>query len=407
MKKALLLLGGSQQQVIAIEKANELGYRTVLCDYLPDNPGQYCADVFYQVSTTDRGAVLEVARKENVSGVLAYASDPAAPTAAYVAEALDLPTNPLSAVETLSYKHKFRSHLKANGLPCPKATTFLIDDSIDAVRSAISDLALPFVVKPTDASGSKGVSVVSSLSQLEAAVEYAKKFARGNVLIAEEYIERTFPYVVGGDIFVVDGEVRFWGLMSCLRDPESDLVPMGEFFPAGLTDFQINKIQDVVRRLVCSLGIRFGELNVEILLGKHDTPYILELGARAGGNMIPVQLSDISGIDLVKANVLCAMGENPGSMEFDRHDVGYAWSTYVLHSLCSGTYEGWSCSEPLRGCVYREVPYIESGCHVDCFDGANKAIGMLFMRFENEEALRTFVNDPLSQINVLVGGQAS
>ena len=36
-QKKILLLGGSAQQVIAIKTAKELGYYTVLCDYLPDN----------------------------------------------------------------------------------------------------------------------------------------------------------------------------------------------------------------------------------------------------------------------------------------------------------------------------------------------------------------------------------
>ena len=39
MAGTILLLGGSAQQVVAIDRAHELGYRTVLCDYLPDNPG--------------------------------------------------------------------------------------------------------------------------------------------------------------------------------------------------------------------------------------------------------------------------------------------------------------------------------------------------------------------------------
>lgn len=43
----ILLLGGSAQQVIAIKCAKRLGYYTVLCDYLPDNPGQYVADKFF------------------------------------------------------------------------------------------------------------------------------------------------------------------------------------------------------------------------------------------------------------------------------------------------------------------------------------------------------------------------
>ena len=99
--KKILLLGGSAQQIVAIKTAQKLGYYTVLCDYLPDNPGQYEADKFYLVSTTDKDAVLEVARNEQVDGVLAYASDPAAPTAAYIAEKLGLSGAPYHSVETL------------------------------------------------------------------------------------------------------------------------------------------------------------------------------------------------------------------------------------------------------------------------------------------------------------------
>ena len=92
-QKKLLLLGGSAQQIIAIETAKRLGYATVLCDYLPDNPGQHHADKFYQISTTDKETVLAVAQKEKIDGIIAYASDPAAPTAAYVAEKMGFPTS--------------------------------------------------------------------------------------------------------------------------------------------------------------------------------------------------------------------------------------------------------------------------------------------------------------------------
>ena len=119
--KKILLLGGSAQQVIAIETAKRLGYYTVLCDYLPDNPGQYVADKFYLVSTTDKEAVLEVAENENIDGILAYASDPAAPTAAYVAEKLGLPGSPYESVEILCNKDRFRAFLEDNGFCTPKA----------------------------------------------------------------------------------------------------------------------------------------------------------------------------------------------------------------------------------------------------------------------------------------------
>lgn len=100
-RKKILLLGGSAQQITAIETARKLGYYTVLCDFLPDNPGQFHADKFYLISTTDKEAVLEVARNEKVDGVLAYASDPAAPASAYVAEKMGLPGNPYESVKIL------------------------------------------------------------------------------------------------------------------------------------------------------------------------------------------------------------------------------------------------------------------------------------------------------------------
>ena len=84
-QKKIMLFGGSAQQIVAIKTAKNLGYYTVLCDYLPDNPGQYVADKYYNASTTDVEAVYQIAKDEQVDGILAYVSDPAALPAAIVA----------------------------------------------------------------------------------------------------------------------------------------------------------------------------------------------------------------------------------------------------------------------------------------------------------------------------------
>ncbi|RGW92047.1 ATP-grasp domain-containing protein [Collinsella sp. AF05-8-2] len=397
-KKSILMLGGSRQQVVAIEKAKALGFRTVLCDYLPDNPGQFSADVWYQESTTDRELMLDIARKENVSGVLAYSSDPASPTAGYVAETLGLPTNPLSAIETMSEKHLFRAFLKQAGLPCPQAVSFTKGSSAGEVAALVEGFRFPIVVKPTDSSGSKGVSVLEDLSALDAAIAHASGFSRNGTLICEEYIRKTFPHVIGGDIFVVNGEVRFWGLMSCLRDEGlGGLVPVGKKTPSGLSARESAAVKDVLQRLVAALGVRFGELNVEVIVGEGGVPYVLELGSRAGGNMIPVQLSDASGRDLVAANVLCAMGEDPGDIAWDSAECKGAYATYVLHSGTDGVFEGVEKSEAIGPHVYREVIYKERGEAVEAFDGANKALGIEFLRFaeeaEMDEILRSITRE--------------
>lgn len=402
-KPSILLLGGSKQQVVAIECAKRLGYRTVLADYLSDNPGQYTADVFYQESTTDRDAMLALAKREGVQGVLAYSSDPAAPTAAYVAEQLGLPTNPLASVETLSVKHLFRRHLAEHGFPCPKSLAVDADITPAELVRLAQGMRLPLVLKPSDSSGSKGITILDTLDEraLAHALDHANCFSRNGVLVFEEYIRAGFPRVIGGDVFVVNGEVRFWGLMSCLRDEGlGGLVPVGERNPSGLTESQLAAVKAQIQKLVTSLDIRFGELNVEIILGDDDKPYFLELGARAGGNMIPVQLADISGIDLVEANVRCAMGDYSMPVNFDGNEV--AICTYVPHVAAEGVFDHIAYSDQIAPHVYREVMYVEPGDHVCRFDGANRALGILFLRFDSAEQLERMMDRASAHISVML-----
>lgn len=399
-QKTLLLLGGSRQQCPAIERAKALGIRTVLCDYLPDNPGRKLADVFYLQSTTDRQGVLTVAQKEKIDGILAYASDPAAPTAAFVAEALNLPTNPLESVEILSFKHRFRAHLSRVGLPCPKAVSFNGALKGTALTNALATLPFPFVVKPTDSSGSKGVTVVYRFEDLPEAVTSARRFSRNGILIAETYLEKEFPYMIGGDIFVLDGKVAFDGLMRCIRDARCDLVPVGKIYPVGLTIEQHRAVIDVLNKLLASLNMRFGEMNVEVILGKGNTPYVMELGARAGGNYIPLQLSDVTGIDLIQANVLCALGVSPEPLSLSGNAT-YA-ATYVLHSTKDGTFERLAISEAVKPFIYRTIMYKAPGDCIEAFHGANQAIGLVFLRFPNEESLCDIVENIQDNIRVIV-----
>lgn len=400
-RRTILLLGGSQAQVVAIDKARELGYKTVLCDYLPDNPGQFHADVFYLVSTIDREAVLEVALKEHVDGVLAYASEPASPTAAYVAQELKLPGNPLEAVEIMGSKALFREHMRTHGLPCPGSVAVEAGCSADKVLELLADLHYPLVVKPTDSSGSRGVSVIEGEHGLEEALEYAASYSRGGHLIVEEYISAGFPHVIGGDIFVLDGEVQFWGLMSCLRDSRSTLVPCGEMAPTGLDSEARERVRRVLSALVSSLGIRFGELNVEIIIDKIDTPYVIELASRAGGNMIPIELSDISGLDLIAANIQCAMGEYPGSLSYDT-SVASPHATYVLHSEEDGFFNGLEFSDLATRSLYRDCLYVKKGDQVERFTGAERSLGILFHRFETEGEMHAFSEHHEQHVKVMV-----
>ena len=403
MVKKILLLGGSAQQVIAIKAAKHLGYYTILCDYLPDNPGQYEADQFYLISTTDKDAVLELAQKEKIEGVLAYASDPAALPAAIVAERLGLPTNPAKSVEILGLKYPWRKFLHNHGFACPKFFSFHPDTSIDEIKKRTQGLTFPIVVKPTDSSGSKGVTKLEDWSGLEKAIVWADSYSRNKVLLIEEYIQRGFPSVIGGDIFVWNGKVVFYGEMECLRDlKRSPLIPIGEKLPAAITETQKSHIYDELQKVVEALNIRFGELNIEIILDKDDKVHFLELGPRAGGNMIPIQLGDAYGIDLVKANIQAAMGEQPDFLDSPVIAKDGCFMHYVLHSYESGTFKGIEIDASIAKNVYRQVIYKKEGNPVEVFDGAGKALGILFLHFDTVEQMNSFCKSYNSLVKIVI-----
>lgn len=385
--KKILLLGGSAQQIVAIETAKRLGFNTVLCDYLPDNPGQYHADKFYLVSTTDKDAVLQIAQEEAIHGIVAYASDPAAPTAAYVAERMGLPTNPCESVETLCNKDRFREFLRINGFNTPVARGYS-DKNVNQ-----AEFTLPVIVKPVDSSGSKGATVLDSWDGLDAAMDFAFSFSRSHRVIVEEFIEKNHEYLIGGDIFVDDGKVILWGLMNCHRDSAvNPLVPVGKSYPPALDPQDLQNVKRTLQRMVDKLHIRFGAMNVELIVGKNGRVYPIDVGPRNGGNMIPDLLGLIFDVDIVEMTVLAAMGEGISGGILEGKPF---YATHNLHSSSDGIYSEIQYAESLNEHIIRKCEYKTAGDIVEVFDNAAKALGIIFLHFDSEEEMKCH----LSRIN--------
>lgn len=393
MVKKILLLGGSAQQVIAIKAAKHLGYYTILCDYLPDNPGQYEADQFYLISTTDKDAVLELAQKEKIEGVLAYASDPAAPTAAYVAEKLELPGNPFKSVEILCNKDQFRKFLLENGFSVPDAKGYSL--AIDAVKEK-DGFEYPIIIKPVDSSGSKGATVLDTEDGLYEALNFAFSFSRSHRIIIEHYIEKKHPYLIGGDIFIKDGKIVLWGLLNCHRDVNvNPLVPVGKSYPLQLGENDIKNVKHTLSSMVEKLGIRNGSMNVELVVDKDDHVWPIDVGPRSGGNMIPDLLGDMFGVNIAEMSIEAAMGtEIKGNI----CEPNGFYATHNLHSNRNGRYKGISFSPEIEPYIYRKCLYKKQGDVVEYFDNAAKCLGIVFFKFPDEVVMKSV----LEHINELI-----
>ena len=399
--KKILLLGGSAQQIVAIETAKKLGYDTVLCDYLTDNPGQHHADKFYLVSTTDKEVVLEVAKQENIDGILAYASDPAAPTAAYVAEKLGLPGSPYRSVEMLSNKDLFRAFLAENGFCTPKADAYsTVEDALSALQGGA--FRFPVIVKPVDSSGSKGVGRIDALSEAEERLAYAMQFSRGQRIIVEEFVEK-YGYQVAGDGLSIDGKLVFRCFGNDHFDPSgvNPYVPVSASFPYCLPEWVHQKIHDEIQRLLTLLHMGSSTYNFDIRVDKDMNVYLMEIAPRDGGNYIPQVIQHLTGVDLVEYSVRMAMGE-PVQPPKEAEVKGFA-SYFAVHSSNSGVLDRIAISDEVRSKhIVEEFGLKQPGEEVRAFTGANTALGCLLMQFDSMDQMLNMMDHPGSWIHVVL-----
>lgn len=397
--KKLLMLGGSLYQTYAIKAAVELGYYVITCDYLPDNPGHKFAHEYYNVSTTDKNAVLELARSLKIDGIVAYASDPAAPTAAYVAEKLGLPTSPYKSVEILSKKHLFREYLTLHGFNVPKAKSFR---TFEEAEKEIDDFKLPVMVKPVDSSGSKGINKLTDKSQLKAFVEDALSYSRDKIFLIEEFIVKKGPQI-SGDAFSVDGKLVFHCLGNEFysKKVDKDFAPLGECWPTVMPAEVISQLTDDLQSLISLLGMKSTAYNVEAIYGKDGKVYILELGARSGGSLIPQVTKYATGVDMVPFVIKAAAGDDCSALKMQ--PVKGFWSNYMVHSNATGKYDGIEFDNDFKERNF--VDYVtdtKTGDDVHKYRDAQDCIGELILKYDSVEQMNEVIENMDKYVKVRV-----
>ncbi len=394
--KRILFLGATAMQIPPLRYAREQGHYVITADYKPDNPGHVFANEYHNVSTTDKSAVLELAKQLNIDAVIAYASDPAAPTAAFVGNELGLPSNPYSSVEILARKDLFRKFLLENNFNVPDSGSFY---DIEEARLYAKTLILPVFIKPVDSSGSKGVTRLTEIANFDDAFSHALEFSREKKVVIEEQIVR-HQNQVAGDGFVVDGKLVF----RCWGNEHFDklcngLVPIGESFPAIHNEELLEIAHSETQRLLTLLGMKSGALNFDFVFTAEGKFYFLELGPRNGGNLIPEVTFYATGIDMVKYTVNAALG-------IDCSDLAMApvkgyWASYIVHSLDDGLFDRLEVSERMKNKIVEQNILVKPGDQVNQFSGSHDTLGTMILRFDSAEEMLEMMDNMENDLRVV------
>ena len=398
--RKILLLGASGPQIPSIVEAKRQGLHVITCDNRPDNPGHALADEHYNVSTVDKEAVLELARRLKIDGILSYMSDVSAPTAAYVAEQLGLPTSPYESVCILTDKGRFRQFLRDHGFNAPQSQAFDLGEEARAAEYAKA-LGLPVVIKPVDSSGSKGVTILRAEERLQPAIEEAFSYSIKKRVIVETYVccEGT---QICGDAFSVNGELRFVAPSNQYFYHDAT-VPLWESWPCFKPADILAKVHAELQRLISLLHMGSLAYNLEVRVDQEGKIWIMELAPRNGGNMIPQTIAHATGVDLVPYMIKAAMGDSCENLR--QVPVEGFWAYHCLYTTQDGLFEGVAYDEALASCVRKEYLFVNPGEPVHAFHNGGQTFGVTIFQFDSREQMESLMPDFAAHVTVKVRPQ--
>lgn len=302
MVKKLAILGASYLQYPIFEKAKEMGIETHCFAW--ENELAVCikiADYFYPISVLEKEKILEKCKEIEIDGITTIATDVCMPTIAFVAEHLNLISNSYFSTLLATNKSKMRFAFDAYGVNSPKS--ICIDD-INHIEDINFDF--PLIVKPTDRSGSRGVSKVYNIEDLRNAVLRGLNESLEKKVVIEEFIDgeevsvETISWMGNHHILIITDKVT---------TGEPYFVELAHHQPSQLSF----KIQELIKletlKALNALEIKFGASHSEFKITKEGKVYAIEVGARMGGDFIGSHLVNLStGYDYVKEVINISLG---------------------------------------------------------------------------------------------------
>ncbi len=286
----LLVLGAGAAQLGLLEAARARNLVVIAADADPSAAGLELAELQAVVSAEDEQAVEQLARAEDVDGIVSPGADWPVGVAASVAARLGLahPVTPETAALATS-KTRQRDRFAATGVPHAAA--------LDPCSPA-----LPCVVKAPDRQGQRGLSLVRRRDELAAALAGAAEASRSGAVLVEELVEGPEVTV---NAFSCDGEfVPLTVTDRVTAPPPAFGVALAHAWPSEHeTAFAV----DAARRAVEAIGLREGPSYTQVRLGP-DGPRVMEVAARLGGGHDAELCEAALGVDLNGAAIAAALG---------------------------------------------------------------------------------------------------
>lgn len=302
--KKLLIVAGGDWQCPIIHKAKDMGLYVVNTNLYQDSPGFKIADVGSVADVLDVESNLEIARQQSVDAILTDQSDIAVPTVAKIADQLGLPGIGAEKAALFTNKHLMREFCAEKGFPIPPYK--LCRDQSEA-EDFINEHGFPCVVKPSASQSSRGVGKLTALDQLHHAFMVALEHSKDGTVLLEGFI--------GGVELTVDGIQLNAGDHHCLATSckthyeHNEMIANRLLFSQKHDTIDYDALHKQHNRMIEEMQLPFGLTHAEYKYFNGDF-YLIEVAARGGGTRLSSDIVPLmSGVNSNELLIRMALGE--------------------------------------------------------------------------------------------------
>lgn len=304
-----MILAAGILQVPVIKKAREMGCYVIAADGDVNAVGLRYADKAIVANITDEETMLQVARDENVDGVIHPCSEVSMSVMGYINDSLGLSGISKSMAKRATNKHLMREAFAKYGAPSPQS--YCTTNANVAWSLFCGKFDTNAILKPSRNSGSRGIAKIERGITQEKFLELyerAYQVSRDKQVLIEQFIEGPEFSV---EIIVWNGGVNVLAVTDKKTTGAPYFVELGHNQPSVFPKDIVEKVKAAAIAGVEALELTNCACHAEIKVENRNA-YIMEIGARLGGDFISTELTHLStGIDMVAAAVNVALGVAP------------------------------------------------------------------------------------------------
>lgn len=309
MMKKIMVLAAGLLQIDVIEKAKSMGYYVLAVDGNPKAPGFNVADKAICADIVNEEAMLKIARDEHVDGVIHPCSEVSMAVMGRINDELGLSGISREQAICATNKHLMRKAFEKGNAPSPKS--ILAQDAEDAWNRLQNEFDTDAILKPSRNSGSRGIAKVSrnmDKGDFIRAYDEALSESRDYSVLIEQFIEGPEFSI---EMIVWQGEIHVLTVTDKKTTGAPHFVELGHNQPSCFSATDVETLKAAAVAGVKALGVNNCACHAEAKL-MNGKAYLMEVGARLGGDFISTELTHLStGIDMVAAAIDVALGVEP------------------------------------------------------------------------------------------------